>query len=168
MQPIAQFDDHNTDVLAHSQQHFAQVLGLAVLDVGEFDLGQLGDAIDEQRDLGAEFLLDLGHGHRGVLGHIVHQGSGNALAVHAQFDQNLRNRKRMADVRLAAAAALFAVGFFGQRIGAVDHSKVVGPPAVNQALFEVIIGNGHFYFRHVRVFHNPFPSPFFIKSHSSL
>ena len=58
--------------------------------------------------------------------------------------KNLRNRKRMADVRLAAAAALFAVGFFGQRIGAVDHSKVVGPPAVNQALFEVITGNGHF------------------------
>ena len=61
MQSVAQFYNHDADVLAHGQQHLAQVLGLTVLDIRELDLGQLGDAVNEQRDLGAELLLDLGH-----------------------------------------------------------------------------------------------------------
>ena len=144
VQSVAQFYNHDADILAHGQQHLAQVLGLAVLDIRELDLGQLGDAVNEQRDLGAELLLDLGHRDRRVLGHIVHEGRGNALAVHAQLHQNLRHRKRVADVRLAAAAALLAVGLFGQRVGAVDHSKIIGTAAVNQTLFQIVIGDGHF------------------------
>ena len=52
--------------------------------------------------------------------------------------------------------------FFGQRVGAVDHSKIIGTAAVNQTLFQIVIGDGHFYFLHVCVFHSPFPSPFSI------
>ena len=125
VQPVAQFDDHDADILAHGQQHLAQVFGLAVLDVGEFDLRQLGDAVDEQRDLGAELGADLVDGDGGVLGHVVHERGGDALAVHAEFDEDLRDRKRVADIRLAAAAALAAVGFFGQGVGAVDHLEII-------------------------------------------
>ena len=162
VQSVAQFYNHDADILAHGQQHLAQVLGLAILHIRELDLGQLGDAVNEQRDLGAELLLDLGHRDRRVLGHIVHESRGNALAVHAQLHQNLRHRKRVTDVRLAAAAALLAVGLFGQRVGAVNHSKIIGTAAVNQTLFQIVIGDGHFYFLHVCVFHSPFPSPFSI------
>ena len=165
VQPVAQFDNHDTDVLTHRQQHLAQVFGLTILDVREFDLGQLGNAVDEQCDFGAEFLLDLGHRDGGVLGYIVHEGGGDALAVHAQLDENPRHRKRMADIRLAAAAALFAVGFFGQCIGAVDHIEVIRTSTVDETLLEVVVGNWHRYFPHsfvfhvFPVFHSPFPSP---------
>ena len=91
VQAVAQFDDHDADVLAHGQQHLAKVFRLAVLHVGELDLGQLGDAIHQQRYLGAEFLFDLCYRHRGVFGHIVHEGGSDAFAVHAQFHQDLRH-----------------------------------------------------------------------------
>ena len=134
VQPVAQFNDHHADVLAHGQQHLAQVLSLAVLDVGEFDLGQLGNAVHQQGYVRAEFLLDLGHRDGGILGHIVHQGGGDALAVHAQLHQDGRHRQRMADVWLAAAAALTSVGFLGQCVGTVDHVKIIGAAAVDQRL----------------------------------
>ena len=160
MQPVAQFDNHNADILAHGQQHFAQVLGLTILHVGKFNLGQLGDAVHQQGNLGTEFLLDFRHRDRRILGHIVHKSGGDALAVHAQLHQNLRHGKRMADVRLAAAAALCAVGLFRQRVGAVYHIKIIGTAAVDKALLQVIISDRHFYFLrcflHVRVFHSPF------------
>ena len=134
MQPVAQFNDHHADVLTHGQQHLAQVFGLAVLDIGEFDLGQFGDAVHQQGHIGAKFLLDFGHRDGGILGHIVHQGGGDALAVHTQFHQNGRHRQRMADIRLTAAAALTAVGFLGQCVGTVDHVKIIGATAVHQRL----------------------------------
>ena len=150
VQPVAQFDDHNADILAHRQQHLAQVFCLTILHVGEFDLGQLGDAVHQQGNFIAEFLTDLGNAHRGVLRHIVHQGGGNALAVHTQLHQDLRDAQRVADIRLAAAAALVAVRLGCQRVGAVDHIEIISAPAVQKILFQIRIGDGHFDFA---VFH---------------
>ena len=109
VQPVAKLDDHDADILTHRQQHLAQVLSLTVLDIGELDLGQLGNAVNKQRDLGAELLPDLRYRYGGILRHIVHQGCSNALAVHTQLHKDLRHGKRMTDIRLAAAAALLTM-----------------------------------------------------------
>ena len=155
VQPVAQLDDHDAHVLAHGQQHLAQVFGLAVLDVGEGDLGQLGDAVHKQRDLRAELLADLVDADGGVLGHIVHEGGRHALAVHAELDQDARDAERVADIWFAAAAELAFVRGGGQGIGAVDQLKVIRAAAFGHLLLELFIGDGH----SLLLFHGGF-SPF--------
>ena len=150
VQTVAQFDDHDPHILAHGQQHLAQVFRLTVLHIGEVDLGQLGDAVHQQSHLAAEPAADLLDAHRGILRHIMHEGGGNALAVHAQLHKDLRHRQGMADIRLAAAAALAAVGFFRQCVGTVDHIEIISAPAVQKILLQIRVGDGHFDFA---VFH---------------
>ena len=82
VQAVTQLYDHHADILAHGKQHFAQVFRFAVLDIRELDLGQLGNTIHQQGNLAAKLLADLVNGHGGILGHIVHQGCGNAFAIH--------------------------------------------------------------------------------------
>ena len=149
VQTVAQFNDHDPHILAHGQQHFAQVFRLTVLHIGEVDLGQLGDAVHQQSHLAAEPAADLLDAHRGILRHIMHEGGGNALAVHTQLHEDLRHRQGMADIRLAAAAALVAVGDLRQLIGLTDHVQIIGPAAFLQFLFQRVIGNGPLFRFHI-------------------
>ena len=67
MQAVGQLDQHDADVLGHGQEHLAHVLGpqvlavqrrasprLIALDVEELHLVELGDAVDQARDLATE------------------------------------------------------------------------------------------------------------------
>ena len=113
VQPVAELDDHHADVAAHGQQHLAQVLGLQFFDVGELDLGQLGDAVHQQGHFLAKGGLQVVQGGGGVLDHIVEQGGSDALGVHAQVQHQPGHGQRVADVGLAAAAADALVGIVG-------------------------------------------------------
>ena len=141
VQPVAQFDDHDPDVLAHGQQHFAQVLGLLLLDAGKLDLGQLGDAVHQQGHFGPKGRLDLVDGDGRVLHHVVEQGGGDALGVHAQVQHQPRHRQRMADIGLAAAAAGVLVGLVRHAVGLFDHVHVVGPAAGLDRLGQLVISD---------------------------
>ena len=50
--------EDDPDVGGHRDDHLAVVLGLFLLLGGEVHLGELGDAVDEHRDLFAELLLE--------------------------------------------------------------------------------------------------------------
>ena len=141
VQPVAQFDDHDPDVLAHGQQHLAQVFGLLLLNAGELDLGQLGDAVHQQGHLGPKGRLDLVDGDGGILHHIVEQGGGDALGVHAQVQHQAGHRQRVADIGLAAAAAGVLVGVVGHAVGLFDHIGVVGPAAGPDGLGQLVVGD---------------------------
>ena len=84
VQAVTELDDHDADVTAHGQQHLAQVLGLQLFDIGKLDLGQLGDAVHQRGHLFAESGGQVGQRGGGVLHHVVEQGGGDALAVHAE------------------------------------------------------------------------------------
>ena len=73
VQAVGQLDEHHAHVGHHGQQHLAHVLGLAVFAVGELDLVDLGDALDDVGHLVAEIGLDLLAGGRGVLNGVVQQ-----------------------------------------------------------------------------------------------
>ena len=154
VQSVAQLDNHDPDVLTHGQEHFAQVLRLTILDVGKFDLGQLGHAVHQKCHFRAEFLPDFLNRHSGIFRHIVHKGGRDALTVHAQFHKNLRHADRVADIRLTAAAELPRMGGIGQRVGLVNHVKIVGASAGDQVVLERFIAGRRLLclFRH---FHHP-------------
>jgi len=124
VQAVGELDDDDADVLAHGDEHLAQGVGLRLGEGLYLETGYLGDAIDEQRDLGAEGLLDLFERDGGILDGVVEYGGADGVAVHAQVRQDTRDLERMVDEGLAALATLVAVGLTGEPIGTIDALEV--------------------------------------------
>ena len=74
------------------------------------NLRQLGDAVDELGDLGAEALLDVGQAVLGVLGDVVEERRLDRGRVDPELGQDLGRGDRVGDVRLAGGALLALVG----------------------------------------------------------
>ena len=93
VQAVGELDDDDADVLGHRHEHLAQVLDLRVFLRLVGDARQLGDAVDELRDLGAEFLGDLFARDDRVLDHVVEEGGGDRRAVHLHDRPGSRRRR---------------------------------------------------------------------------
>ena len=62
VQPIAELDQHHANVLGHGEEHLANVFGVLLLRTHCREFAQLGDAINEDANLIAKALCDLGGG----------------------------------------------------------------------------------------------------------
>ena len=140
VQAVGQLDEHDADVLGHGQEHLAHVLGpqvlavqrrrrarLVALDVEELHLVELGDAVDQPRDLAAEAAVELGHRHAAVLGDVVQQRGDDRRGVQMDAGQRLGDRQRMVDVRLARLANLWRMRLGGECVGALEWSRRRAP-----------------------------------------
>ena len=106
VQPVGELDQDDADVVHHRQQHLAEVLGLALLARRERNGADLGDALDDVGDFGAEELGDaLGRGQR-VLDDVVQQAGGDGHDVELHVGQDVGDLERMDQVRLAGMADL--------------------------------------------------------------
>ena len=114
MQSIGELDEDDADVLDHRQHHLAKTLGLRFGSGAELDLVEFADAVDEQRDLGTEFLLDFGNRRLGVLDRVMQDRRHDRFRIEMHVGQRLRNGNRVRDVGLAGLAGLSFV-----RVGAV-------------------------------------------------
>ena len=126
MQAVGQLDEHDADVVHHGQHHLAHVLGLRLFRRGEVDLADLGDALDDVRDLLAELGLDLVDGDRGVFDGVVQQAGGDGRGVELHLGQDGRDLQRMRQVGLARFARLAFVVLLGKFVGFFDGREVVG------------------------------------------
>ena len=127
VEPVGELDEDDADVVGHRQEHLPDVLGLLLLVAVGAELRQLGDAVDEVRDLGAEPLLDVGEAVLGVLGDVVEERGRDRDGVDAELREDLRRGDRMRDVRLARCADLRAVRLDGEVERALDRLR--GRPA---------------------------------------
>ena len=109
VQAVGQLDEHHADVVDHGQDHLADALGLGFFARGEIDFADLGDALDDVRDLLAEFPADVVDGERGVFDGVVQQAGGDGGGVEAHFGQHGRDFQGMHEVGLARGAALALV-----------------------------------------------------------
>jgi hypothetical protein len=110
VEPVGELDEDDAHVLRHRQQHLPDVLGLLLLEGGVVvQLGQLGDAVDEARDLLAEPLLDLGEAVVRVLGDVVQERRLDRGRVEAEVGHDLRRGDRVRHERLARCPLLVAV-----------------------------------------------------------
>ena len=114
---VGQFDQDDADVLDHGEQHLADALGLAVFGREYIELGELGDAVDAARHLGAELLAHLLDGDAGVLHDVVQQAGLHGHHVHPHVGENVRHHDGMGHVRLAGIARLALVIFAGEAEG---------------------------------------------------
>ena len=84
----------------------------------------LGQAIDDGADLGAEQLVDLGAGRVGVLDGVVQQRHGDGGVVELEVGEDGGDFERMVEVRVARGALLRAVLLHGVDIGLVEQLLV--------------------------------------------
>ena len=122
VQPVGELDDEHADVLRHRDDHLAHRLRLRAVAV--LQLVELGDAVDEHRDLVAE--VGPHHVERvvGVLDRVVQHRGGERLRADAEVGEDLGDRDRVGDVRLAALAQLTRVRLVSGRVGPLDEGDI--------------------------------------------
>ena len=124
VQPIGELHQQHPDVVAEREEELAEVLGGAlVLGLG-FDLGKLGHAVDQARDVLAEMLLDLFRRGECVLNRIMEDRGDDRLVVELQVGEDARDLYRVAEVRVAGRADLRTVRLHRENVGAVDQPLV--------------------------------------------
>ena len=89
VQAVGQLDEHHADVIHHGQHHLANVFGLRFFGGGEVDLADLGDALDDVRDLLAELRLDLVDGDGGVFDRVMQKSGGDGGGVEPHVRQQM-------------------------------------------------------------------------------
>ena len=88
VQPVGELDQQHADVVAEREQELAQILGGALVLRLRLDLAELGDAVDQARDVLAEQLLDfLGRGER-ILDRVVEDGGDDRLVVELEVGED--------------------------------------------------------------------------------
>ena len=125
VQPVGQLDHDHADVVDHGQHHLADALGLGLFAGGELDLADLGDALDDVRDLLAEFVADVVDRDRSVFDGVVQQAGGDCRGVQLHVGQHRGNFKGMNEIRLAGGAGLALMMAEGEVVGLLDQRQVV-------------------------------------------
>ena len=126
VQAVGELDEDDAQVARHRQQHLAEVLGLGLFLRAEFDLVELGQAIDQLGRHLAEALGDLRLGDVGVLHHVVEERGDQRLGIEIPVGDQRAHRDRVADVGLTADAELPGVGIGREVVGRFDAAHVLG------------------------------------------
>ncbi len=124
VQAVCQFDEQNAQVLAHRQQELAQVFRCALALAHRFDFGELGHAIDQPRDIGAEQAFDIGNRGQCIFNRIVQQRGDDRVLIELELGHQARHFYGMREIGIAAGALLGAVLLDGKHIGAVQHRLI--------------------------------------------
>jgi hypothetical protein len=114
VEPVGELDEDDPDVLGHREEHLPDVLGLLLLVGMGAELGELGDPVDQVGDIGAETLFDVGEVELGVLGDVMEQRRFHGRRVDAEVGHDLRGGDRVRDIRLAGGAELERVRLDGE------------------------------------------------------
>ena len=120
----AKFDEQHPDVLGHREDELAEILGLLGLIRLQLDARQLGHAVDEPGDFGAEQPFDVVEGGDRVLDRVVQQPGHDRGAVELHLGENAGDLDRMREIRVAGGAQLRAMGLHRIDIGAVERAFV--------------------------------------------
>ena len=120
MEAVGQLDQDHPDVGGHRDHHLAVVLGLPLVAALEGDLGELGDAVDQLRDLVAEVVADLVEAGAGVLDRVVEECRAKCRRVEAEARADPRHAERVGDEVLAGLPLLARVALAGEGEGALD------------------------------------------------
>ena len=124
MQAVGELDQQHADVVRHREHQLAEILGLLGALGEELELGELGDAVDQARDLGAEFVLDVRDGGGGVLDRVVQKRGRDGGRVELEVGEDAGDFERMGEIGIARGALLRAMRLHGEDIGLVEEGFV--------------------------------------------
>ena len=111
VQPVGQLDEQDAEVLGHRDEHLAHRRGLLRLLGVELEPVELGDAVDDRGDLGAELALSTSSRVTAVSS-TASCSSAAAMrdVVEAEVGDDPGDGERVGDVALARLADLVARG----------------------------------------------------------
>ena len=121
---VGQLDHQHAHVMAHGQDHLADILGLGFLLVFKRDHADLGDPVHNVGHFLAEILVYLLNGGLGVLHGVMQQARSHRRLVKAHFRQGVGHGQGMGEVGLAGKACLPGVGRGGEHIGLLDQLQI--------------------------------------------
>ena len=136
VQPVRELHEQDADVFGHREHELAQIFAM-LFGVGlEFELRELGDAVDQPRDFGAEQPLHIGERGVGVFDDVMQQGGRDRRRVEPHARQDAGDFERMREIGIAGRAFLAAMLLHGVDIGAVQklfvRRRVVGLDALDK------------------------------------
>ena len=130
MKTVGQLDQQNPDVLRHRDHELAEVLRMLRLLRLQLDASQLGDAVDEARDLRPEESLQFLQRRIGVLDHVVQQSGHDGIGVELEVGEDPGDLDRMGEIGVARGTALGSVPLHGIDVGLIEPvfvgSRVIG------------------------------------------
>src|SRR4051812_9842329 len=119
VEPVGQLHNDHARVLRNRQEQLPIALDLPLLRrAARGQLGDLGQPIDDARDLPAEFAIDVGNGDLRVFDDVMEQAAGNRDRIELEVGENLRDLHRMRDERLARIPHLAAMRLLAEPISA--------------------------------------------------
>ena len=136
VQAVGELDQQHAHVVGDGEQELAEILGLLRVLGGEIELVELGQAVDEAADLGAEHAVDLVAGDRRVLDRVVQHGGDDGGVVELELGEDRGDFERMREIGVAGGALLLAVRLHREDIGAIEQIlvrlRIVAPDALDQ------------------------------------
>ena len=124
VQAVGELDQQHADVLGHRQHELAEILGLLGLVGLQLDPRQLGDAVDQPRDLRTEHALDVVEGRDRVLDRVVQQPGDDRGAVELHLGEDAGDLDRMGEIGVARGAQLRAMRLHRIDVGTVERVLV--------------------------------------------
>jgi hypothetical protein len=143
VQSVSEFDEHDTNVRDHGQDHFSDVFRLLLFSGEVADMRDLCEAVNKMCDLVAEITPYRIEINQRVLHDVVQKSRCDAGVVEPHISEYLGNLKRMNEVRLAGRALLPAVMERREKIRPPDEINVRAGP-VFLDLFYNIFDPDHF------------------------
>ena len=142
VEAVGELDEDDADVVDHRQEHPPEVLGLLGFLGRERDARQLGDALDDVSDLGAEEFGDPLDGGQRVLDDVVEQAGRHRHGVQSHVGQQVGHFERMDEVRLAGMPHLPLVLPGGEHVRPAEQFQV-GVGAVAADLVDQVLEPNH-------------------------
>ncbi len=120
---VGEFDEDNTDIFGDGDEHFTQVLDVA-LHAAIFEFTELGDAFDHAGDVVAEVETDVIEGDFGVFGDVVEEAGDDDGDGEFEIGESLGGGEGVDDVGFAGVAKLASVGVGGEVEGKAKEVEV--------------------------------------------
>jgi hypothetical protein len=131
VEAIGELHEEHTDVAGHRHDHLADVLGLGQLTAAELELVELGEPVDDPRDLVAELPLDVAEADRGVLDRVVEEGGGQGGGVQTEVGEDRGDGDGVLDVGVTRLADGALVRLGRHLVGVADlGGRGLGVPLV--------------------------------------
>ena len=115
MQSVADFDENHSNIVAHGEQEFLEILSLCRSLVSKDSTTDFGESVNDLGNLFAEDIADIFYGVVGIFHHIVQQGCTDAGRTESHFLAGyLSHGDRVHDIGFARKTAHSFVRLSGE------------------------------------------------------